>query len=465
MSLFFCCPSACPGSPVSPGFLVPFVVLRRIQNSIDDEFISENSLQLRLCFLFLQPSVLFSHRDPMYCTPHTHTVWSWICVHSPQEAPLDIHGELRLAVEGMRVDTVRQILEHADGPALVRHADADGHTLLHLAAMTPPGDAACQMSAVLLSFGATVNSGNLLGETALTLATRSVMDHAAAGERLRLLKLLFDALANVNVTDAVAGDCCERGPPHTHCLVVDLRTSSFQQLGNDCKRWRGAKPFFRWGLAVLKRPAHGLMSYGTTPLQRTVSFSGVVVLVHPPEPAHHTPSAALPHLIRVLAVLGVQAVSLCLGFLQVSAVSFDVTSCCCTMTHERDRVMCWSFSLPVCGTVQAFAASVVARIGSCSVVHIQDSKGGGKRSGRTGELQYLPHTSSGCPVVILDPPGPLRCVAQNPRTQLTSEFGEFIPATACVFSHVFLLVIRCTEYCHPQCVSAKPCQQRKPHQL
>lgn len=127
-------------------------------------------------------------------------------VHSPQEAPLDIHGELRLAVEGMRVDTVRQILEHADGPALVLTADADGHTLLHLAAMTPPGDAACQMSAVLLSFGANVNSGNLLGETALTLATRSVMDHAAAGERLRLLKLLFDALANVNVTDAVAGE-------------------------------------------------------------------------------------------------------------------------------------------------------------------------------------------------------------------------------------------------------------------
>ena len=87
-------------------------------------------------------------------------------------------------------------------------------------------------------------------------------------------------------------------------------------------------------------------------------------------PPYSSASAALPHLIRVLAVLGVQAVSSCLGLLQVSAVSFDVTSCCCTLTRERDRVMCGSFSLSVFETAQAFAASVVARTGSCSVVHI-----------------------------------------------------------------------------------------------
>ena len=44
---------------------------------------------------------------------------------------------------------------------------------------------------------------------------------------------------------------------------------------------------------------------------------------------------------------------------------------------------------------------------------------GGKRSGRTDERRYLPHTFSGCQVVFLDPPGPLRCVAQNPRIPAT----------------------------------------------
>ena len=34
------------------------------------------------------------------------------------------------------------------------------------------------------------------------------------------------------------------------------------------------------------------------------------------------------------------------------------------------------------------------------------------------------------------------------------EFRDFFPATACVFSHVLLLVIRCTAHCHQQCVSA-----------
>ena len=51
--------------PWFPGLLR--CVAQNPRDSIDDEFHSENSLQLRLCFFF-QPSVLFSHRDPMYST-------------------------------------------------------------------------------------------------------------------------------------------------------------------------------------------------------------------------------------------------------------------------------------------------------------------------------------------------------------------------------------------------------------
>ena len=114
-----------------------------------------------------------------------------------------------------------------------------------------------------------------------------------------------------------------------------------------------------WRVLLLRT----LVSSGSNLLQRTVSFSRVVVPVHPPELAHHTPLRLLLFLTRFecLPCLVYKGVSSSLGLLQVSAVSFDVTSCCCTMTHERDRVMCWSFSLPVCGTAQAFAASVVAR--------------------------------------------------------------------------------------------------------
>ena len=65
--------------------------------------------------------------------------------------------------------------------------------------------------------------------------------------------------------------------------------------------------------------------------------------------------------------------------------------------------------------------------------HQSDSKRGGKRSGRTDELRHLPHTSSGCPVVFLDPPWPPFVALHRIRGFQRLEFRNFIPATACVF--------------------------------
>ena len=63
-----------PSVPVCLSWLLRLLVPRfpslcctESEDSIDGEFDAEKSLQLRLCFLF-QPSVIFSHRDPMYCT-------------------------------------------------------------------------------------------------------------------------------------------------------------------------------------------------------------------------------------------------------------------------------------------------------------------------------------------------------------------------------------------------------------
>ena len=67
MSFFLWCPFVCPSSRVPLVSWFPSLCCAESEDSIDGEFNSENSLQLRLCFLF-QPSVLFSQRDPMYCT-------------------------------------------------------------------------------------------------------------------------------------------------------------------------------------------------------------------------------------------------------------------------------------------------------------------------------------------------------------------------------------------------------------
>ena len=55
----------CLGSPVPLVSWFPSLCCAESEDSV--EFNLENSLQLRLCFLF-HHSVLFSHRDPMYCT-------------------------------------------------------------------------------------------------------------------------------------------------------------------------------------------------------------------------------------------------------------------------------------------------------------------------------------------------------------------------------------------------------------
>ena len=56
---------------LAPRFLLvswfPSLCCAESEDSIDHEFNSENSLQLRLYDLF-QSSVFISHRDPMYCT-------------------------------------------------------------------------------------------------------------------------------------------------------------------------------------------------------------------------------------------------------------------------------------------------------------------------------------------------------------------------------------------------------------
>ena len=86
-------------------------------------------------------------------------------------------------------------------------------------------------------------------------------------------------------------------------------------------------------------------------------------------------------------------------------------------------------------------------------------KKGGKRSGWTVELRYLPHASSGLLVVFLVLPGsprpPLtRCSASEDSIDLNSRIYSgnslcFILIPSC-FSHV-----RCTAHCHQQCVRAK----------
>ena len=65
-------------------------------------------------------------------------------------------------------------------------------------------------------------------------------------------------------------------------------------------------------------------------------------------------------------------------------------------------------------------------------------------------------------------PGFLRCVAQNPRIQVTLNwFREFSTATPVFFLQklALLIEIRSTAHCHLIVRKCKPCHQRKPHLL
>ena len=95
---------------------------------------------------------------------------------------------------------------------------------------------------------------------------------------------------------------------------------------------------------------------------------------------------------------------------------------------------------------------------------------GGKNTGRTDELRYLPFSFPLCPVVCSGSsgsltPGFLRCVAQNPRIQLTLNLIQRIQySCACVFFFqqlALLIEIRRTAHCHLTVCKCKPCQQRK----
>ena len=97
------------------------------------------------------------------------------------------------------------------------------------------------------------------------------------------------------------------------------------------------------------------------------------------------------------------------------------------------------------------------------------SKIGGKRSGRTEELRYLPHTSSCCPVVFLVPLGStrttsMRCTESKDSSDL--HLDNLCQQQPVLISSLCFFFSLCSMYCtlsSTVCL-CKLCQQSKPHQ-
>ena len=105
---------------------------------------------------------------------------------------------------------------------------------------------------------------------------------------------------------------------------------------------------------------------------------------------------------------------------------------------------------------------------------VLDSMEGGKTTGRTDELRYLPISSSvpGCLFWLLRFPGsrlPSLCCSESEDSidgGLNSENSVQLRLCFLFFQPLALLIeIRRTAHCHVTVCWCKPCQQRKPHLL
>jgi len=87
--------------------------------------------------------------------------------------------------------------------------NADGSTLLHLAAMTPPSNRSFVTATLLLQLRAQVDRKNHLGETPLCLAVGSALHNGhdlKAESRMRTTRLLLERHADVNILPGIAGE-------------------------------------------------------------------------------------------------------------------------------------------------------------------------------------------------------------------------------------------------------------------
>ena len=101
---------------------------------------------------------------------------------------------------------------------------------------------------------------------------------------------------------------------------------------------------------------------------------------------------------------------------------------------------------------------------------ILDSMEGGKTTGRTDELRYLP--APGCLFWLLQFPGsslPSLCCSESEDSfdiELNSENSVQLRLCFLFFQPLaFLIEIRLTAHRHLTVCKCKPCQQRKPHLL
>ena len=97
---------------------------------------------------------------------------------------------------------VQEILQVTPGVRrdLLQRRDADGNTVLHLAANMPSNEEGATVLSYLQYSSADLEAKNMLGETALVLAVRQALDKSGP-EALKLISCLLKGRADPNTTD------------------------------------------------------------------------------------------------------------------------------------------------------------------------------------------------------------------------------------------------------------------------